>query len=196
VLGPARVSVDGDPNADDAAPVGQYVGRLMLIDDLYDRDLLQAALNASSDPETPGPEEMHDIVRRTLRIAVVGISRDPSKAARRVPSYFASRGAEIVPVNPNAERILGREVHDSLDDVVEEVDMVLVFRPSEDAGDVIRQAIRRPEKPVIWLQEGIRNDEAAIEARAAGFTVVQDLCMYKVHRALGDTQRRSGQALP
>ena len=168
----------------------------MLIDDLYDRPLLEAALAASSDPETPGPDEMHDIVRRTLRIAVVGISRDPSKAARRVPSYFASRGAEIIPVNPNATRILGRDVHDSLDDVEEPVDMVMVFRPSEEAGDVVRQAMRRPEKPVIWLQEGIRNDEAAAEARAAGLTVVQDLCMYKVHRALGDTLRRSGQSPP
>ncbi len=168
----------------------------MLIDDLFDRALLEAALATSSDPETPDPETMHDIVRRTLRIAVVGISRDPTKAARRVPSYLASRGAEILPVNPHADRILGREVLDSLDDIEAEVDMVLVFRPSAEAGDVIRQAMRRPEKPVIWLQEGIRDDVAAAEARAAGLTVVQDLCMYKVHRALGDTLRRAGQTPP
>jgi len=168
----------------------------MLIDDLFDRDLLDAALATSSDPETPGADEMHDIVRRTLRIAVVGISRDPTKAARRVPSYLATRGAEILPVNPNADRILGREASASLDDVGGEVDMVLVFRPSEEAAGVIRQAMRRPERPVIWLQEGIRHDAAAQEARDAGLTVVQDLCLYKVHRALGDTLRRSGRTPP
>jgi predicted CoA-binding protein len=165
----------------------------MLTDEVFDRALLEAELSASSDPRTPGAEEMYEIVRRTIRIAVVGISRDPSKAARRVPSYLATRGADIIPVNPHAERIFGREVKRSLDEVDEEVDMVLVFRPSDEAGDVVREATRRPEKPVIWLQEGIRNDDAADEAREAGFTVIQDLCLYKVHRALGDTLRRSGR---
>jgi predicted CoA-binding protein len=167
----------------------------MLIDDLYDRELLEGVLSTSSDPATPSAEEMHAIVRRTLRIAVVGISRDPAKAARRVPSYLRTRGAEIIPVNPHADRILGRDVVRSLDDVETDVDMVLVFRPSQEAGDVVRQAMRRPEKPVIWLQEDIRNDEAAREARDAGFTVVQDLCIYKVHRALGDTLRRAGRTV-
>ena len=166
----------------------------MLTDEVYDPALLEAELAASSDPKTPGASEMYEIVRRTIRIAVVGISRDPAKAARRVPSYLATRGADILPVNPYAERIFGREVKRSLDEVDEPVDMVLVFRPSAEAGDVVRQAMRRPEKPVIWLQEGIRNDEAAEEARAEGFTVIQDLCLYKVHRALGDTLRRSGRA--
>lgn len=165
----------------------------MITDELFDRSLLEAELAASSDPHNPGVEEMHEIVRRTLRIAVVGISRDPAKAARRVPSYLATRGADIISVNPHAERIFGREVRRSLDEVDEEVDMVLVFRPSEEAGDVIRQAMRRPDKPVIWLQEGIRNDAAATEARAAGLVVVQDLCLYKVHRSLGDTLRRAGR---
>ncbi len=164
----------------------------MIIDDLYDRELLMAELAISSDPETPGPEEMHEIIRRTLRIAVVGISRDPTKSARRVPSYLAAKGADIVPINPHADRILGKEVRRSLDEVEGEVDMVMVFRPGPGpAGEVIRRAMQRPEKPVIWLQEGIRSDEAAAEARAAGFVVIQDLCMYKVHRALGDTLRRA-----
>lgn len=165
----------------------------MLTDELFDRSLLEAELSASSDPLNPGVEEMHEIVRRTIRIAVIGISRNPAKAARRVPSYLATRGADIIPVNPHAERIFGREVKRSLADVEEEVDMVLVFRPADEADDIIHEAMTRPERPVIWLQEGIRNDEAAAEARAAGFTVVQDLCLYKVHRALGDTLRRTGR---
>lgn len=156
----------------------------------FDRQALEAVLSASSDPDNPDRDTIHRIVRDTLRIAVVGISRDPAKAARRIPSYLAAKGAEILPVNPNADRILGRSAFDHLDDVVEPVDMVLVFRPSDEAGAVIRSAMKRPEAPHIWLQEGIRNDEAAAEARALGRIVVQDLCMYKVHRAFGDTLRR------
>jgi hypothetical protein len=68
--------------------------------------------------------------------------------------------------------------------------MVLIFRPSKEVAPFVRSAAARPEAPVIWLQEGIRDDEAAAEARAAGRTVVQDLCIYRVHRAMGGTLRR------
>lgn len=157
----------------------------------YDRAALEAVLEESSDPENPGVDAIHDLVRRTLTIAVVGMSRDPSKVARRIPSYLAAKGAEIIPVNPEADRILGKRARKSLLEVTEPVDMVLVFRPSAEAGRVVRVAAARPERPIIWLQEGIRNDEAAAEARAQGLEVVQDLCLYKVHRALGDTLRRA-----
>lgn len=155
------------------------------------RHRLERLLDGSSDPLNPGPEELQEIVRRTLVIAVVGISRDPMKAARRVPSYLAAKGAEIIPVNPFAERILGRPSRDRIDEVDEPVDMVLFFRPSREVGRHVRMAAARPEAPVLWLQEGIRDDEAAAEAREKGLTVVQDLCIYKVHRALGDTLRRA-----
>ncbi len=163
----------------------------MLISHPYDRAALENTLAASSDPGNPGADEIHDWVRETIRIAVVGMSRDLLKAARRVPSYLAAKGAEVIPVNPNADRILGRAAVDTLAEVTEPVDMVLVFRPSAEAGAVLRDAVARPERPNVWLQEGIRDDEAAAEARAAGHRVVQDLCLYKVHRALGDTLRRA-----
>lgn len=159
--------------------------------DNYDRAALEAVLEESSDPDNPGPEEIHDLVRRTITIAVVGISRDATKPARRIPSYLAAKGGEIIPVNPHAGRILGKPVRHTLAEVTEPVDLVLVFRPSPDAGEVVRVAAARPERPVIWLQEGIRADEEAARARAAGITVVQDLCLYEVHRALGDTRRRA-----
>lgn len=156
-----------------------------------DRAALEAVLSASSDPDNPGPDTVYRIVRETLRFAVVGMSRDLGKPARRIPSYLAAKGGEMIPVNPLAERILGQRARDSLAEVAEPVDMVLIFRPSEEAGAVVRDAMVRPEHPVIWLQEGIRADEAVAEARALGRTVVQDLCIYKVHRAFGDTLRRA-----
>lgn len=161
----------------------------------YDRERLVRVLRESGDPHNPPPDEIHRIVRATYRIAVVGLSRDPMKAARRVPSYLRAKGAEIIPVNPNATRVYGKPARARLEDVTEPVDMVLVFRPSSEAGAVVRSAAARPEKPAIWLQEGIRADAEAAEARAQGLSVIQDLCMYKVHRAMGGTLRK-GPSMP
>ena len=156
-----------------------------------DRERLDRVLRSSSDAAgNPGPDEMRRLIRRVDRIAVVGMSRDPMKAARRVPSYLAAMGADIIPVNPSAGRMLGKTARATLEDVVEPVDMVLIFRPSSEVAPFVRTAAARPEAPIIWLQEGIRDDQAAAEARAAGRTVVQDLCIYRVHRAMGGTLRR------
>ncbi|MBI4521046.1 MAG: CoA-binding protein [Gemmatimonadetes bacterium] len=145
-----------------------------------------AALRAtSSDPENPSPERLREILATARKIAVVGMSRDPAKPARRVPSYMATKGYDVIPVNPLAERILGKLAHKSLSEVTEPVDIVLVFRPPSEAAAVVDAAAKRSERPVIWLQEGIRADEAANRARAAGLTVVQDLCIYKTHRESG-----------
>jgi uncharacterized protein len=152
---------------------------------MIDRPRLLKVLHQSSDPHNPGPEEMVRIIRDASRVAVVGMSRDPTKAARRVPSYLAAKGVRVVPVNPKATRILGQPARASLEDVPEPVDIVLLFRPSAEVGPFVRVAADRPDTPVIWLQEGIRDDEAAAAARALGRTVIQDLCIFKVHRLLG-----------
>lgn len=144
---------------------------------------LDVLLQESSDPDNPDAAELLDIVRSVRTIAVVGMSRDPAKAARRVPSYLAAKGYDILPVNPFAARILGRQAKRALAEVTEPVDMVVVFRPSGEAGTHLAEAASRPERPVIWLQQGIRADEEAVEARARGIRVVQDMCTYQVHRA-------------
>ena len=151
---------------------------------MYRLESLKRLLEASSDPHNPSAERLRRLFESVHRIAVVGLSRDPLKAARRVPSYLAAKGYEIIPVNPFADRILGRRAHAMLSEIDEAVDLVVVFRPSEEAGAVVEAAARRPERPGIWLQEGIRADDAARTARAEGSVVVQDLCTYKVHRAL------------
>jgi predicted CoA-binding protein len=141
-------------------------------------------LQASSDPGNPTAEELRAVLERVERIAVIGLSRHIEKPARRVPSYLAAKGYDVIPVNPNAERILGQPAFDRLSEVTDPVDMVLVFRPSEQAGQFVQEAAARPERPVIWLQSGIRADEEVAAAREAGLTVVQDLCAYRIHRAL------------
>jgi len=87
--------------------------------------------------------------------------------------------------------MLGTPARKSLEDVPEPVDMVMIFRPSNQATPFTRAAAARPERPVIWLPEGVRNDVAAAEARAAGLVVIQDLCIYQVHRAMGGSLRKA-----
>jgi len=151
---------------------------------MVDLSALQLLLDESEDRKNPGAEEMKQLMESVRTIAVVGISRNPEKAARRVPAYLAAKGYEIIPANPFVDEILGKRAKDSLRDVAEPVDMVLVFRPSDEAAKIVEEAMRREERPVIWLQKGIRSDEVAAIARGLGFTVVQDMCTYEVHKAL------------
>ncbi|AGB32533.1 CoA-binding domain protein [Natrinema pellirubrum DSM 15624] len=117
-------------------------------------------------------------------IAVVGCSSTPGKAAHDVPKYLLNHGYDVIPVNPYAEEIFGREVYDSLADVEDEIDVVCIFRPSEEVSGIVDAALERDDIDVIWTQQGIRDDEAAARAETAGRSVVQDRCMKVQHRRL------------
>ena len=118
------------------------------------------------------------------RVAVVGCSSTPGKAAHDMPRYLHRQGYDVVPVNPYAEEILGRQAYDSLADVPGEVGIVDVFRPSEEVSGIVDEALDRDETAVIWLQLGIHDDEAVARAEAAGRQVVEGLCMEPTHRRL------------
>jgi predicted CoA-binding protein len=106
-----------------------------------------------------------------------------------VPAYLQRNGYRIIPVNPFSDEILGERAYDSLADVDEEIDLVDVFRPSEEAGDVVDAAIDRAESrgdvQGVWLQLGITDDDAAERAEGAGLTFVQDRCIKVEHARLG-----------
>src|SRR3954451_16890021 len=113
---------------------------------MEERERLERVLRSSGDrANNPGPDEMRALIRRTDSVAVVGMSRDPMKPARRIPSYLAAMGAYIIPINPLAGRMLGKPVRKTLEDVTERVDMVLIFRPSAQVGPIVRAAAARPE---------------------------------------------------
>lgn len=115
------------------------------------------------------------------KIAVVGMSRDPSKAAHYVPKYLQENGYEIVPVNPAAEKILGLKCYDSILSV--NADIVEIFRPSELVLSFVQDAIKiRPK--VIWLQEGIHSKQAENLARENKIDMVYDRCMMAEHKRL------------
>lgn len=116
-------------------------------------------------------------------IAVVGLSKDREKPSHRVAAYLMTKKYRIIPVNPTAERILGKKVYKSLLEIEEPIDIVDIFRPSEDVMPIVEQAIEKKAK-VVWMQEGIVNEEAAEMARKAGMEVVMNRCMMKEHKRL------------
>jgi hypothetical protein len=116
-------------------------------------------------------------------VAVVGMSRDPSKDAHHVPKYLIDNGYNVIPVNPSADEILGRKCYKTLLDVPDKIDIVDVFRPSEHVPPIVKDAITKGVK-VVWMQLGISNKMATQEALKHGIKVVYNRCMLVEHRRL------------
>ena len=117
-------------------------------------------------------------------VAVVGCSTTPGKAAHGVPKYLLDHGFDVIPVNPNADEIFGREAYDSLAEVPEGIDVVDVFRPSDEVAGIVDEALDRDDVDVIWTQLGIRDEDAARRAEQEGKLVVQDKCIKVQHQRL------------
>ncbi|MGC4804572.1 CoA-binding protein [Micromonospora sp. DT233] len=120
-------------------------------------------------------------------IAVVGASRDPAKAAHRVPAQMQRHGWRIIPVNPTADELFGERVYRSLADIPHPVDLVDVFRPAADAVEVVREAVAIGA-PAVWLQLGIVSPQARRIAEEAGLDYVEDRCLIVERAAAGLTR--------
>ncbi len=132
--------------------------------------------------DTHTDDEIREILS-LKKITVVGMSKHARKAAHFVPKYLSENNYEITPVNPNADEILGRKSYDEISQVDGEIEVVDVFRPSDQVLPIIIEAIKKKPQ-VIWLQEGIHNEEAEELARNAGIKVVFNRCMLAEHRRL------------
>jgi predicted CoA-binding protein len=130
------------------------------------------------------PEDIRAILAQCRTVAVVGLSPRPERDSHRVARYMQRQGWRIVPVNPMAagQAILGEPVHASLTEAAahHRIDLVDCFRRSADVGPVVDEAVAIGAQAV-WLQLGVRDDEAAARARAAGLRVVQDRCLQVDH---------------
>ena len=127
-------------------------------------------------------KEIKDIL--TLKkIAVIGMSRHSNKAAHFVPKYLSEQGYDVTPINPIADEILGKKSYPDILSVDSQIDIVDVFRPSEQVLPVVQKAIKIKPK-VIWLQEGIHNLDAEELARSNGIMVVFNRCMLAEHKRL------------
>ncbi len=132
-------------------------------------------------------ETIREVLGTYRTVAVVGCSRDPRKDAHTVPAFVQAHGFRIVPVNPFVDEILGEKAYDNVKDIPFSIDIVDVFRPSDQVGPVVDDALETDAK-VIWMQLGIRNEKAAQKAREAGLVVIQDRCMRTELQRLGTSR--------
>lgn len=128
--------------------------------------------------------ELRDIYSNTKTIAVVGASGDPSKPGHSIPAYLQTQGYRVIPVSPKGGELFGETVSTSLGAIGDPIDVVNVFRPSDEAPAIAAQAVAIGAK-VLWLQTGVVSEEAAEIARAEGLDVVMDTCMGVTHGRLG-----------
>jgi predicted CoA-binding protein len=130
-------------------------------------------------------EEIRDILSSSKNVAVVGISPKEDRPSYLVASYLKSKGYRVVPVRPDGDSILGEKVYHSLSEIPEEIkiDVVDIFRKPEDVLPIVEEAVQQGAG-VIWMQEGIVNEEAAAKAQKAGLRVVMDRCMKKDHQRM------------
>ncbi len=132
--------------------------------------------------QTEAPDKK-TILEQVKVLAVVGLSRRESRPGYYVPAYMHAAGYRIIPVNPYLEEALGEKAYPDLLSIPEPVDMVVIFRRSEDVPPVVDEAIEIGAK-VVWMQLGIINEEAATKARAAGLQVVMNSCIKIDHQRL------------
>jgi len=122
------------------------------------------------------------ILKECHTIAVVGLSSNPARPSYHVAAFMQSHGHRIIPVNPNETNVLGETAYPSLGAVPGPIDLVNIFRKSEDVLPIVEEAIAHGVK-AIWMQEGISNEQAAVRARESGLFVVMDRCWLKEQAA-------------
>jgi len=131
----------------------------------------------------PPTDEIHRILRDSKTIAVVGISESETRASKYVSEYMQREGYTIYPVNPNLESWNGLKVYESVVDLPKKVDIVDVFRRSSQVLPLAVDVVEAGAK-VMWLQQGIVNDEAATVVSGAGVKVVMDSCIMVEHKSM------------
>src|SRR5437773_4360637 len=128
-----------------------------------------------------GGDPIAGILKKCKTIAVVGLSSNPMRPSHEVTEYMQRAGYRIIPVNPNETEVLGEKSYARLEDVPGKIDVVNILRRPEEVPPVVESAIRIGA-PVVWMQLGIENEEAAAKAGAAGLVVVEDACILVEHR--------------
>jgi len=124
-----------------------------------------------------------EILNSSRVVAIVGLSPKPNQPSHIVASYLKEMGYRIIPVNPKVKEVLGEPSYPDLSSISGPVDVVDIFRRSEEVPAIVEEAIKIGAKAV-WMQEGVVSEESASRAREAGLLVVMDKCMRKEHKKL------------
>jgi predicted CoA-binding protein len=127
-----------------------------------------------------GADPIAEILNKCKTIAVVGLSSNPMRPSHEVTEYMQRAGYRIIPVNPNETEVLGEKSYARLEDVPGKIEIVNIFRRAEEVQAVVETAIQVGAKAV-WMQLGVKNEEAAERAQAAGLVVIEDACILIEH---------------
>jgi predicted CoA-binding protein len=133
--------------------------------------------------KAPTNETLRQWLQEVKTIAVVGLSNKPERTSYQIAETMQARGYRIIPVNPMITEVLGEKSYPSLADVPENIDLVNVFRRSEELPAVVEDAIKA-KAPRIWAQLGVYNEEAAARAREHNIEIVMDQCIAVAHSVL------------
>ncbi|AWV91425.1 CoA-binding protein [Bradymonas sediminis] len=128
--------------------------------------------------------QITELLKKSKNVAVVGASTNPDKSSHKIPAYLLRSGFNIIPVHPKAEEIFGQRAYPSLQDIPVPVDIVDIFRPEPEIPDIAREAIAI-NAPVVWVQKGLKSQEAAQIAKDAGVTYFEDVCLGATVKRLG-----------
>lgn len=128
-------------------------------------------------------EDIAEILNKYRKIAMVGLSNNPDKPSYQVAEYLKANGYRVIPVNPAVAEVQGEKSYPNLAAIPEPVEIVDIFRRSEDVPPIVDAAILVKAK-VVWMQLGIENEPAANKARQAGLKVVMNRCMKREHQAI------------
>lgn len=131
----------------------------------------------------PTDDELKQILTAATTVAMVGASSNPDKTSHGIMQKLQSVGYTVIPVNPRETEVLGERAYASLLDIGQPVDIVDVFRKSEDTPAIADEAVKIGAK-VLWLQTGVSNEDAAARAHAGGLAVVMDTCIGATHAML------------
>ena len=133
--------------------------------------------------QNPPDATIKEVLSTPQAIAVVGCSPNPERDSHRIAKLLQAKGHRVIPVNPGQREILGELCYDSLRDIPEQVDMVDIFRRSEQVAPIVDEAIEAGAK-IVWMQLGVIDEQAATKAQHAGLTVVMDRCPAIEYRRL------------
>jgi hypothetical protein len=127
---------------------------------------------------------IEDILQKSKTIAIVGLSDKPDRSSYQVAKYLIFRGFTIIPINPNIESVFGLKSYSSFTNIPSniKIDIVDIFRRSDQVLAIVEEIIKSNQKPVIWFQEGIQNLEAEKLAKKNGFKTINGICLMKAHQ--------------
>jgi predicted CoA-binding protein len=140
-------------------------------------------MNETSNTDNFSDQEIRDIYK-LKNIAVVGMSPTDGKPSNYVPKFLIEKGYNVIPVNPNYSNILNKKSYSKVSEIPENIDIVDIFRKTEDALSVIKDSINKEGIKVIWMQKGINNKEGELLASNKGIKVLYNRCMLEEHKRL------------